>query len=116
MMPMEIYKPYEVVAVPFPFTDSQNTKRRPAIVLSSASHQEETGHCSLLMVTSASNQGWSSDLKIQYLDVAGLSHDSVMRQKIFTIDGRLIVRKIGKLHAEDRQALSEKLAQHLPLN
>ncbi len=114
-MPTEIYKPYEIIAVPFPFTESQQTKRRPAVVLSSSAHQKETGHCSLLMITSASNQGWSSDLNIQYLEAAGLSHDSVMRQKIFTIDSRLIVRKIGKLHAKDRQALNEKLAQHLAL-
>ncbi len=109
----EIYKPYDVVAVPFPFTDTRQTKRRPAIVLSSLKHQKDTKHCSLLMITSASNQLWTSDLNIQHLDKAGLSHDSIMRQKIFTIDSRLIIRKLGQLHAEDQKHLKEKLAQHL---
>jgi len=112
-MPLEIYKPYDLVAVPFPFTDTQQTKRRPAIVLSSVKHQKDTGHCSLLMVTSAGNKEWASDLDIQHLDKAGLSHDSVIRQKIFTLDGRLIIRKLGQLHAEDRERLKEKLSQHL---
>jgi mRNA interferase MazF len=31
-----IYEQFEVVTVPFPFTDSSATKRRPALVLSSA--------------------------------------------------------------------------------
>jgi mRNA interferase MazF len=111
----EIYKPYDVIAVPFPFTDKHQTKRRPAVVLSSIKHQKETGHCSLLMITSASNKGWVSDLEIQNLEEAGLSHDSVMRQKIFTIDSRLIARKIGRLHLVDSQRLKETLIQHLSI-
>ncbi len=115
MMPIEIYKPYDVVAVPFPFTDKQQTKRRPAVVLSSSKHQKDTDHCSLLMITSADNKDWPSDVDILHLDAAGLSHDSVMRQKIFTIDSRLIVRKVGRLHAGDRERLVAKLTQHLPI-
>ena len=29
-----IYEPFDVIVVPFPFTDSLKTKRRPALVLS----------------------------------------------------------------------------------
>lgn len=114
-MPTVVYKPYDVVAVPFPFVDAIQSKRRPAVVLSSAKHQMDTGHCSLLMITSANRQGWSSDLEVQDLEAAGLPRESVMRQKIFTVDGRLILRKIGHLSLKDRQALRAALRQHLSL-
>jgi mRNA interferase MazF len=111
---MEIYKPFEVVVVPFPFTDKRQTKRRPAIVLSSAKHQRETKHCTLLMVTTAAKSHWPSDTTIAHLDTTGLTHDSIIRQKVFTIDSRLILRKAGHLHKVDKEALLKQLAQHLP--
>lgn len=35
---MKTYKPFSVIVVPFPFTDSHHVKKRPAIVLSSEEH------------------------------------------------------------------------------
>jgi len=43
---------WDVVSVPFPFTDSSRTKRRPALVLS-ARPFNESGHVILTMITSA---------------------------------------------------------------
>jgi mRNA interferase MazF len=34
--PIKIYSQFDVVVVPFPFTDSSTTKRRPALILSDA--------------------------------------------------------------------------------
>lgn len=96
-----IYKPYSIVAVPFPFTDVAKSKKRPALVISTEEFQKENGHASLLMITSAKHTEWFGDFVISDLKAAGLSVDSFVRQKIFTIDLRLIEKKIGSLSKKE---------------
>ena len=81
-----IYEPFSIVAVPFPFTDKAKTKKRPAIIMSTEKFQKETGHAALLMITSAQHSEWFGDVSITDLKAAGLSVESYIRQKIFTID------------------------------
>ena len=45
---------FEVVAVPFPFTDSAHSVRRPALVLSQRSFNVQ-GHTLMAMITDARN-------------------------------------------------------------
>lgn len=115
MKPMMIYKPYSIVTVPFPFTDSASSKKRPALVLSCPSHQEKTNHITLLMITSAKHSAWASDHVISQPETTGLSAKSIIRQKIFTLDQRLIFSEIGYLSANDKQAVLEQLNKHLSL-
>jgi mRNA interferase MazF len=109
---METYKPFSVIVVPFPFTDSHNVKKRPAIVLSSEEHQKHTKNITLLMITSAKHSSWHDDCKLSDLKAAGLNAESVMRQKIFTLDIRLIIDNIGKLSTTDKEALIKKTQNH----
>lgn len=110
-----ICNPFSIVIVPFPFTDKLQTKRRPALVLSSVLHQKETGHITLLMITSAKNNDWSSDYSIEQLKSTGLTSPSIIRQKIFTIDNRLILDKIGCLHNDDEKEIKNHIMRHLAL-
>lgn len=114
-MLMEIYEPFSVVVVPFPFTDSHNTKRRPAIVLSSKDHQKHSKNVTLLMITSAKHSRWHDDCQIEDLGSTGLTAESVMRQKIFTLDCRLIIDRIGKLSSKDKTALIKEIKKHLQI-
>lgn len=108
-----IYKPFSVVVVPFPFTDTIGVKKRPALVLSSEEYQKQTKHITLLMITSAKHSDWHGDYPITNLDSAGLKSDSIVRQKIFTLDNRLILDCIGKLSLKDRTAVSKNTQRHL---
>ena len=110
-----IYKPYSIVVVPFPFTDSINVKRRPSLVLSSEEHQEQTEHITLIMITSAKHSAWKSDYSITKLETTGLSAPSMIRQKIFTIDRRLVLNALGHLSTQDRTAMISRLNKHLCL-
>jgi mRNA interferase MazF len=108
-----IYKPYSIVIVPFPFTDSPIAKKRPALVLSHKGYQEQTGHVTLLMITSAKHSTWASDHAILNLKTTGLSATSIIRQKIFTIDERLVLNEIGYLSADDKKAVLYQLQKHM---
>lgn len=106
--------PWQVVVVPFPFTDRATTKRRPALVLS-AKEFNRHGHSVLAMITSASHQPWPGDTSLSDLKAAGLTTASLVRLKIFTLDNRFIVRRLGALAAADRLAVAAELRRVLPL-
>jgi len=107
------YNPFSVVVVPFPFSDRAQKKRRPAIVLSSPKHQKETDHITLLMITSAKKSSWPTDYLLNDLPETGLSSDSIVRQKIFTLDNRLIIKRIGDLSKTDKKNVLGELKTHL---
>lgn len=98
-------KPFDVVVVPFPFTDRNASKRRPAMVMSSAAFNSASRHSVLAMITSAEQPRWPGDLPISDLESAGLASDCLVRLKIFTLDQRLIVGKAGTLTAADQKTL-----------
>ncbi len=106
------YNPFSVIVVPFPFTDKGNVKRRPALVLSSLEHQKQTAHITLLMITSAKHSAWPSDYSISHLKDTGLTSPSIVRQKIFTIDSKLVIKHIGKLSAADHREILKRLKLH----
>lgn len=54
----------DVVVVPFPFTDRQTSKRRPALVVSSTDFNDAHEQSILAMITSVS-VSWPSDVAIQ---------------------------------------------------
>jgi mRNA interferase MazF len=103
---------YDVVVVPFPFTDRRAGKRRPALGLSSEKFSGEAGHTVLAMITSAKNPSWPSDVTID-AGRAGLPAPSKVRMKIFTLDNRLILDKAGSLSEDDRRGVSLALRQLL---
>jgi mRNA interferase MazF len=98
--------------VPFPFTDSDQSVKRPAAVLSRRDFNAE-GHTLMAMITDARNQPWLLDIRIDHQS-AGLKMPSVIRPKFFTLDNRLIIRSVGRLCPQDRQQLLYGLRQLLP--
>ncbi len=108
-----IYKQYDIVKVPFPFTDQDRHKRRPAIIISTSSYQKLHGHYIMCMITSAKNSHWPDDITISNLEKAGLPSPSVIRFKLFTLDERLILNKLGVLGSKEKQFIIEKLRLYM---
>jgi len=113
-VPTPTYKPFDVVVVPFPCTDSAATKRRPALVLSTSAFNDRAAHIVLAMITSREHLGWPLDAEIRDLAAAGLIHASIVRMKLFTLDERLVLRRAGTLAAPDRAAVQRSLGLLLP--
>jgi len=106
-MPSKIFERYDVVVVPFPFTDLASEKRRPAVVLSGATaFNSSSAHIVLTMVTSVTDRTWPLNVPLTDLDSAGLNVACAVRFKLFTLDDRLILRKAGSLGAPHRKAIN----------
>ncbi len=109
------FAPGDVVAVPFPYTDTLAEKRRPAVVVSSSLLERDHGLVWLAMITSSS-KGWHADVPISDLEAAGLPVACVVRPaKIATVSVERIHRKLGKLRRADLKAVRENVGRYLPL-
>lgn len=108
------FERYTVVRVPFPFTDRNTTKNRPALVLSDpAAFNTQAGHSVMAMITSQANSPWPLDCPISDLAAAGLPAPSKVRFKLFTLDHRLVKGEIGKLSPADVAVVRAGLASLL---
>ena len=105
---------YAVVRVPFPFTDRNSTRNRPAVLLSDpVAFNTLAGHSVMAMITSHGNAPWPLDCVLTDLGAAGLPAPSVVRFKLFTLDHRLVRGEIGRLSAADVTLVRAGLARLL---
>lgn len=106
---------WEIVKVPFPYTNRPVREWRPALVVRGGSIQDQHGLLWVMMITSVKNQGWSGDISVSDLSQAGLPVASVVRTaKIATIEGREAVR-IGILPLANRGAVREQVSEILSM-
>lgn len=107
---------FSVVRVPFPFTDRDTTKNRPALILSDAvAFNAPAGHSVMAMITSRANAPWPLDCPLADLAAAGLPAPSMVRFKLFTLDHRLVRGELGKLSPGDAASVQAALTQLLGL-
>ena len=110
---------WDLVKVPFPYTNRPVQQRRPALVVAIPDTPDAPNLLWVLMVTSVGNRGWPGDVVVSNLAEAGLPAASVVRPtKIATIEAG-DAERIGCLPHVDRlqvtEALRGSLAQALAL-
>jgi mRNA interferase MazF len=104
------FRDWDVVRVPFPYTDRTERKFRPALIVSASALQVRHGLVWVAMITSAVNRGWPDDVVVSDLGKAGLPAASVIRPaKIATIDAKDASR-LGTLPEADRIAVHAVLS------
>ena len=106
---------FSVVIVSFPFVDSPAAKPRPALILSNERFNAENKHSVLAMITRAKSTAWPSDYPIVEWEAAGLKADCVVRFKLFTLDNRILRRRIGLLGNADQAACAVAMTEMLGL-
>jgi len=110
---MPTYKAWDIVKVPFPYTDRPVRQRRPALVIAAGQLATEHALLWVIMITSAENRGWAGDVEISDIERAGLPAASVVRSaKIATIE-RDDAEKIGRLPLRDRRLVAERVRRTL---
>jgi mRNA interferase MazF len=106
---MAIFEVWDIVKVPFPYTDRPVRQRRPALVAAAGEIEAAHGLLWLVMITSAENRGWPGDVGISDLRAAGLPAPSIVRPaKIATVDAR-DAQRLGTLPGADRKAVAAGL-------
>lgn len=104
------YDRFDVVVVPFPFTDRDASLRRPALILSDAQFVADSGSHVLAMITRAARSNWPLDVPLTDVTAAGLAVECCVRMKLFTLDANLILERAGRLGDRDANAVSDALA------
>lgn len=106
------FQPWDVVLVPFPYSDRNFTKVRPALIISTDTLSTKTGKYFLAMITSAKHPRMYGDVIISDLKLAGLPADSMVRpSKIATFEEASFVKRTGTLPVKDRKVISAQLRE-----
>jgi mRNA interferase MazF len=110
---MPAFETWDIVKVPFPYTDRPVRQRRPALVVVAGELQAAHGLLWLVMITSAAHRGWPGDVIITDLVAAGLPAPSIARPaKIATIDAA-DAERLGVLPMSDRPAIRSYFQRRL---
>jgi mRNA interferase MazF len=102
-------RPGDVVLVRFPFTDLSSTKKRPALVLSPPRYTVRQRDVVVLALTSQPQK--QAALRLSQWKAAGLPKPTWVKPVVGTLASALIVRRLGRLNAADRQTVRYALGQ-----
>jgi mRNA interferase MazF len=101
----------DIALVPFPFTNQNALKKRPSAVISSNNYNTYRADLILIAVTSqVKTPLLFGEMEIIHWQAAGLLKPSVIKPVITTAQKDLVIKKLGKLSATDRQTLKNLLA------
>jgi mRNA interferase MazF len=104
------YAPFDIVVVPFPYSDRLAEKRRPALVVSAPDLEVNRGLLWVAMITSAIHGAGFADHEISNLISAGLPARSLVRGgKLATIEPSRVLRRLGSLARADQVKVAEAL-------
>jgi mRNA interferase MazF len=102
-----------LVLLPYPFTDQEGTKVRPALVISNDNFNKRSDDCVLVPLTTVIKPvPYSILISQQDLDSGKLLKTSMIRaDKIFTIEKSLIIMDIGKINNKTFDKIKSELAK-----
>ena len=103
---------WDVAVVPFPFSEKAGSKSRPALVVSNTVFNR-SGRTVMAMITTRGHHPWPGDCEITDIEAAGLPLPCIVRLKLFTLDNRIIKRRLGCLSNTDRLQVESSLDKHL---
>jgi mRNA interferase MazF len=109
---MTAYRKWDIILVPFPFTDLTAAKRRPALVVSPDSYNKSGQDVVIVFLTSRTDVSpRPGDYLIRFWKESGLPKASLLRMRFATIDREIIVKRIGRLLGEERSGVRDVLKE-----
>lgn len=100
--------PYDIVLVPFPFSDLSSSKQRPCLVLARYCPRSLPEHLVVAMMTSqVKKPHFPFDVLLKDWQEAALPLPTLVRVgKMVTLDSSLVRKKLGSLSKHDAKTVS----------
>lgn len=102
-------KKWDIVLVPFPFTDLSTNKKRPALIVSPDEYNSGPDVVIAFITSKINVKARLGDYHIQEWQKASLPKASMIRMKFATIDKTIIVKKLGELSTKDVEFFKKEL-------
>jgi mRNA interferase MazF len=107
-----IYQFGEVVLVPFPFTNQVESKKRPAVIISSPAYNTNRPDLLIMAITSQAHTAPDfATITVVDWQSAGLLKPSFAKPVLTTLEQSLVIRRMGNLSPRDQQSLHQMLTQ-----
>ena len=103
------YKKWEIVLVPFPFTDLTTTKKRPALIISPNEYNDKFDVIIAFITSKLDLEYRIGDYNIQEWEKSNLPKPSMLRMKFATIDKSIIIKRFGILSENDVKEFTKLL-------
>ncbi len=104
---------WDVVVVPFPYSERLAEKRRPAVIVSNERLQKQ-GYLWIAMITGAGKSPRAGDIDIRDQKRAGLPGASIVRtSKLATVEPERVIRAVGSLGKTERDAVRQAVSGFL---
>ena len=87
--------------IAFVFTDESGSKRRPAVVVSSAEYQSQRAEVIVAALTSNTRRRQFGDHVVRDWKAAGLLFPSLVTGILRTVKREMLQRRLGRLSAKD---------------
>src|SRR6056297_3813731 len=100
---------WDIVLVPFPFTNLRSIKKRPALIISPNQYHSGPDVVIQFITSNIKSHGRTGDTIIQNWKESGLPKPSMIRMKFATIERPIIIKKIGKITSVDRETIHNEL-------
>jgi mRNA interferase MazF len=98
---MTNYRKWDIVLVPFPFTDLTSIKKRPALIISPDDHNKSDDVVLMMITSNLKSSKNLYDYKLLEWDKSGLPKPSMTKMRVSTIKQTIILKKIGTLQSKD---------------
>ncbi len=97
----------DLILIPFPFTDLEDSKKRPALVLTTTNLD-----VTVVFITTRLKWRTETDVLIKPTDRNGLKKESLIKlNKIATLDQELAIGRLGTLTEKEIKEVNEKLIE-----
>ena len=104
------YKKWDIILVPFPFSDLSTSKKRPALVVSPDEYNTGFDIIIAFITSKIDVEPRIGDYFIRDWQKAKLPKPSMLRMKFATIDKTIIVKQFGRLSNKDINQFKKELS------